>query len=831
MKRGNTEIVPPGIEKFTLPELPSFSKAWSWLSALSLLILLIASVSAIQGLLDQSWVVVAPFYVTALGSGLGLVYESWLIMQGQHYQLLGTPPGRIIQTVRIANLAPVFGSVYLLFGYLSFPNQLDWLTVVIGVATGLLLILLVFQGSQLTLLATLAIGLLGQLVLVVSSSQFSDSLAALALSAVAILLFSTALINPITPQRSTVFHVVATAAVLLLWWAMHRSRGALGESLAVNSLWLQLAVAIPAGMWLAFRIQPATWARFRSFLANATWPLFYLVIAGGIRIPRPDKLSQLYEGHEEKLQLLKVLPYYIAHPRNLTHAVSVPCLDEALTLKVHRFGFLTRLVQFAFGLASVVNRFFPFASIHVPIALKPRIEPWSDGSNYWPNWLLRRVYIPNLGWFSIESGVKGPGLQSTPHSAIEAYKHGQLLAFLVEYGIAGSFIKATEHDGRVKFLLDMSFLEKYESKADYECYGGKALFEIDEVEKCLRLTQLVGVGGGDWIAANPFDATFRHAEDQILASIYFYVVSGKHLVEIHMGLNLVEIALFNAFDAKHHWRHPIRQALYPHLFAHELAEELTTQNLLENNAVFPQIFATTNASLMRHLNDRFKEYRLSLDEDFDAREQVLLAGRPGSRLEDVLPRSSLVWEKEYFAIWLQYATSLVGASFAADSDVSNDDCIRVLFGNLTSLFPQPLPGRYDDLKTKSGLSRLIADLMHHLIIKHEIYGTSGVRLALDPRINKVQVPKDGGPSAVDEWRSLACVAMATSRVRYALLMTDFKNTFEDIEDSRVREMFNTAHDQMKERLRSLEQQYLSDGVDNYETLRPLPSELDIGAGY
>ena len=75
------------------------------------------------------------------------------------------------------------------------------------------------------------------------------------------------------------------------------------------------------------------------------------------------------------------------------------------------------------------------------------------------------------------------------------------------------------------------------------------------------------------------------------------------------------------------------------------------------------------------------------------------------------------------------------------------------------------------------MARFIADTMHHLIIRHEIYGTSGVRLSLDPRINKVQVPKDGGTYAIDEWRSLACVAMATSRVRYTLLMVNFENVF------------------------------------------------------
>ena len=36
---------------------------------------------------------------------------------------------------------------------------------------------------------------------------------------------------------------------------------------------------------------------------------------------------------------------------------------------------------------------------------------------------------------------------------------------------------------------------------------------------------------------------------------------------------------------------------------------------------------------------------------------------------------------------------------------------------------------------------------------------------------------------------------------------------------------------MKARLQQLEDKYNSDGVDNYQMLRLLPSELDIGAGY
>ncbi|MBM3983546.1 MAG: hypothetical protein FJ304_25395, partial [Planctomycetes bacterium] len=163
--------------------------------------------------------------------------------------------------------------------------------------------------------------------------------------------------------------------------------------------WLWLLAAGPAGAWLAFRLYPTTWALLRSLLANLIWPLFYLVIAGGARVPSPRRLSELYKGREKKLRALTLHPYYVAHPRNLTHKVSVPALDDALTVKLLGIGFLLGLVKLVFGLASALNRFFPFANVAVPLAHKPRMLPHSDGTEYWPRWLLRQVlwWTPKTG--------------------------------------------------------------------------------------------------------------------------------------------------------------------------------------------------------------------------------------------------------------------------------------------------------------------------------------------------------------------------------------------------------------------------------------------------
>lgn len=826
----NTDVVPPGIDRFTRPKFPTFDGAGPWYSVASLLGFCVASCIGIWWLGGQPLLVRFPLWCTAVGSGLGFFFELWLIASGRPYQLFASSGGRFVQRLRALIMVFVFGTSYFAYSVFAIdPVQVPWwICLGIGVLAGGLFVALLFQAPMSVTILIFLCGLIFQIVLVVSSDTVIGQHDWFLIVAAA-LLFATLLAGTETPTRSTVFHVLGIGSVVFYTLGFWQN-GIVKTTLSWSTLGL-LAVGFAAGVSSLFFLLPKSWGRCRTDLANFVWPFFYLIIAGGLYIPRPQRLSVLYQGQEDELKPLKVYPYHVAHPRNLSYPIQIPCLDEALTLKVHAFGFITRLVTFFFAVASIVMRWFPFANIKTPISLKPRMEVWSDGSHYWPGWLERKIWLPGLGRFEIQSGVQGPGFQPTPELAVDAYKEGQLIAYLVEYGIAGSFIKPVKQRKKTLFELDFTFFEKYETKPDYESYGGKAFLQINDERKCFEVVSVCGPGTETEIPVNPDDSSFRNAEEIILASLYFYVVSGKHLVEIHMGLNLVEIALFNAFDAKKDWGHPVRMVLYPHLFAHELAEELTTQNLLEDGAVFPQIFATTNAALVRHLNDRFSEYELGKDEDFDQRAKTILTNRKGENIDEVVPRSSLVWELKYAKIWHQYTTELVDATYETDAAVASDDCVSTLFANLTELFHQPLPNRYGEFKTKAGLARFLSDTIHHLVIRHEVYGTTGVRLSLDPRINKVQVPKDGGTYPIDEWRSLACVAMATSRVRYTSLLLNFSNVFNDIADANLRTEFRLAHTRMKAKLQKLEEEFTTDGVDNYERLRLLPSDLDIGAGY
>lgn len=85
------QIVPPGSEKFTLPEIPEFRGNGPWLSVLSLLGFFVASVAAFICTPELPLWSRAPFLFTAIGSGIGFAYELWLIASGRAYQLYVTP--------------------------------------------------------------------------------------------------------------------------------------------------------------------------------------------------------------------------------------------------------------------------------------------------------------------------------------------------------------------------------------------------------------------------------------------------------------------------------------------------------------------------------------------------------------------------------------------------------------------------------------------------------------------------------------------------------------------------------------------------------------------
>ena len=144
-----------------------------------------------------------------------------------------------------------------------------------------------------------------------------------------------------------------------------------------------------------------------------------------------------------------------------------------------------------------------------------------------------------------------------------------------------------------------------------------------------------------------------------------------------------------------------------------------------------------------------------------------------------------------------------------------------------------LPERYHNFQTKAGVARFASDTIHHTVIRHQVYGTTGVKAALDPRIGSPQIPKDLGTPAVDEWRSLAYVALATARARFTLLMNDFTYLLDGIDD-RYQAPMRTVFDELQRDLKRLDHKWTRTDADKQYSIdyfRAVPSDLHTGPGY
>ena len=578
-------------------------------------------------------------------------------------------------------------------------------------------------------------------------------------------------------------------------------------------------IACISGFIFAMKVFPKTYNILRSKISNLIWSLQYFVLISAKRFPNPKNLSVLYKNGSPAPT--RLIPYYQHHPEFLPETLAIPSVAR-LEKNVTAFGNMVKKAKGAFKIIALLDHFSPQANVNVPLRDKPRMKIWSDGSDIYPE-----IYTKKIFGFSLPV----PEFKITPPPVIDAFKEGQLLAYLAQYGVANPLLKkASDKPGYL--IIDFRDLEKYETKADYESYGGAAYFKVNSENKRLELTSVIAPHTNEEIFANPMDSTYRHAESMVIASMYFMVISGKHLADIHMTYNLLEAVMHNAFDAQGQFAHPVRTFMYIHLFSHELAEELTTEHLVQEGAVFNQVFATTHDGLINHLNDQYHNFEYADDEDFDYRMDIM-------RMEngEILPNACINWEMEYAKIWKKYTDGIINLIYKDDNEVANDKYIQDMLRGMKQLFFKGLPDRYDDLKTIKGLSRWASDTIHHLVIRHQVYGTTGINAAIDPRISSSQIPKDRGTPGVDEWRSLMGVALATACSRFTLLYGKNDEKFTYLLDGLKPEYKNgmtPIFEQLHDDLEDLDIKWTKDSADlefNYNYFRSIPSDLRTGPGY
>ena len=771
-----------------------------------------------------------PFLFTGIGGTLGWIFELGLLLAGIPFQQNRSRFTVFIQKLRFLNLAPVITTIlfFVCAMVIQDPSLRMALLFLAGAGCFGLAAGLYFGGAPalpLVVLGTQA----AQLVLVLASgAPVGSTWIVIMLAVQAGVQGAAFLVGTKTPLRSTAFHVLSSLSGVLLYGAIvvaTEADGGFSQRVAPvvpggSLLMWGLVVACIAGLVFTMKVSPMTYNTWRCGASNAVWSVVNFILISAKRFPKPLNLSEVYkDGAPPKAELQ---PYYQQHPEFLPQMLSVPALRR-IEGSLTAFGDKVTEVRKIFKLIALIDHVFPQADVKTPVTQKPRMKIWSDGEDVYPQLFLRTIF-----GFSLPV----PPIKKTPPPVIEAFKKGQLLAYLGESGVANPFLKPAPERGEGALKMDFRFLEKYETKPDYESYGGVAYFRLNERTEALELESVVAPHSDEELAVNPMDSSFRHAESMVTASMYFHVITGKHLGQIHMTYNLLETVLHNAFDAQGQFAHPVRTFMYLHLFSHELAEELTTGHLVQEGAVFSQIFATTHDGLINHLNDCYRSFNYGEDEDFEARKAAMTMSNGKT-----LPKACINWELEYVAIWRRYTDALMDIIYEDDAAVQNDSYLQDVHRGLLQVMLNGLPDRYDRFQTKSGVSRWASDTIHHLVVRHQVYGTTGVRASMDPRIGSSQIPTDRGTPAVDEWRSFLGVGLATACSRFTLLVGEDGETFtyllEGVSED-YRSSMAVVFEQLQEDLLELDRGWTADAIQkeyNYNYFRTAPSALRTGPGY
>lgn len=855
-KRGHRVMKPENLFLFPKkPKDPTYGVVGSVFSILSLV--LMSSLSTIMyfqlknpkhdyiGVLDvvfykptfesglATWVLL-PFLFTIIGSTIGWVFELLLLITGNTFQQGLNSWTRFVRQIRLLNLAPVTTTIiFFVISFVASDAHIRAVSLVAMVALTFALGPALFLGGAEAVVPIILLGTqLLQIVLVLGGVVAGGSTSALYIGFQGVSQFIALIITTATPWRSFGFHMFSTLSGVLLYNAVafaSNQSPSFTTDVAVPiqhgsvTFW-GIALSAIIGWSFVMKSSPKTYNILRSHLSNALWSLQYFLLVSAPVFPQPKNLSELYQNKAPEAQNL--LPYYKQHPKFLMKDLAIPSVtkveDTAST-----FSDLYKKVVKTFNVIALLDHFFPQADVKIPLASKPRMNIWDDGSEIYP-----QLYTMKL--FGLELPIRH--LEETPKAAIKASESGRLLAYLAQSGVANPFLhRCTEEGHEGQLVIDFRHLEALETKKDYMPYGGVAYFRLGKTD--LELVGVKGPGSDDLIAPKLYDPAFLQAESQITASLYFEVIAGKHLGEIHMTYNLVEASMHNAFDAHGDYNHPFRTFMYIHLFSHELAEELTTEHLVQEGAVFSQIFATTHNSLVDYLNSVYHRFEYASDEDFEGRKEIMTLSSG-----DLPDTACIKWELEYREIWLTYAEKLIDTIYERDEDVAGDEAMGRFHDALTQALVKHFPRKYEDLKTKRGLVLFVSDTIHHLVIRHQVYGTTAVKAAMNPMISNTQVPRDSGTPGVDEWRSLISVALATARARFTTLVDGFKTDrwfyLIDGVEKKYHKGMKEAFAELQTDLEDLEERFTSplykgdkpkEFNDNY--FRPIPSALHTGPGY
>jgi len=206
----------------------------------------------------------------------------------------------------------------------------------------------------------------------------------------------------------------------------------------------------------------------------------------------------------------------------------------------------------------------------------------------------------------------------------------------------------------------------------------------------------------------------------------------------------------------------------------------------------------------------------------------------------------LDWEEEYEKIYYLYGREAVDHIWKDDEELEHDVDMKNFYHGLNSILPNGVPKRYGQLATKEQVAHFIADSIHVVTVRHEVYGTKTTLYTQDNRFSGLsQVPLDNLTQSKESFLSLIQIGAATAmkpfpklipdpaitKKEYAITVEHYQTMCQDIQDNNLRQGLVGAFKKLQDTLIALDKEWKTKAPWPIEQSVCLPSDLEIGAGY
>lgn len=306
---------------------------------------------------------------------------------------------------------------------------------------------------------------------------------------------------------------------------------------------------------------------------------------------------------------------------------------------------------------------------------------------------------------------------------------------------------------------DLRAMGAFEHRPDVYNIGSRVIFERDEASGALKPVLIECELGN----VEPSDSRWPTARAIALCALTTHCGLVRHFNGVHLTFgSALAIAARNELPADH----PLLRLLWPHFYGTQYSNEMATLSQLDPAGDFVEVYSYTLKGLYDAFEGTFPQLRLS---DYDPVEYF---ERSGLREAGIASKSAADFEAMY-AIFEDHARNYLSLYYASDAALAADAAVARWLAAFEKAIPNGLPS-WTKPPTVAALARLVAVLIHIVVVEHELRGSGLWNYQLWTHVHPIRVYRDGRREPLDLYQRLVNCNM-TLNTKRASLLQDFSH--------------------------------------------------------